>query len=187
MNMHKSLRGKIALSGFTALGIGIALLIFTFVSAYLFLSTASQMISTQNLTQNFGEAMAWLITTSIRVMYLGVMGWIGSLITIRGVNLTANAQKTEPDSTQGPQEPQQAKAKLEEETKAAAEEEAEPEIAKQEEAEPEEAKPQEAEPEEAESPEAKPQETKPEVPPTEPEMIAIPLEEMEQQQQLQDS
>jgi hypothetical protein len=78
------------------------------------------------------------------------MGWIGSLVTIRGVTIMTNAPKTEtatltaqtpkvPEQKTQPQ-PQQAKAK----------------------------------------PEAKP-----EAKPTEPEMIVIPLEEMEQQQPTQ--
>jgi hypothetical protein len=117
MNMFKNLKDKNTRSGTTVLGIGIALLIFTFASACIFLTESLQIITTQDLVQNFGEALAPLIATSIRVMYLGVMGWIGSLITIRGVNLIANAQKTEVNVTQKPQEPQQAKAKPEKEAK----------------------------------------------------------------------
>ena len=75
-------RDKIAISGITVLGIGISLLIFTFASAYGFLTDSFQVISTQDLVQSFGEALGPLIAAAIRVMYLGVMGWIGSLITI---------------------------------------------------------------------------------------------------------
>jgi len=145
MNMFKNFKDKNTRSGTTVLCIGIALLIFTFVSACIFLTESLQIITTQDLVQNFGEALALLIATSIRVMYLGVMGWIGSLITIRGVNLIANAPKTEVGvmPQQKPQ-PQQAKAKPE-------------------------------------------KETKPEVKPAEPELVVIPLEEMEQQQDSQAS
>jgi hypothetical protein len=142
--MFKNLKDKNTRSGTTVLGIGIALLIFTFVSACVFLTESLQIVATQDLVQNFGEALAPLIAASIRIMYLGVMGWIGSLITIRGVNLIANAQKIEVGVMQKPQEPQQAKAKPE-------------------------------------------KEAKPEVKPIEPELVAIPLEEMEQQQQSQGS
>ena len=139
--MFKNFREKTALSGITVLAIGIALLIFTFISAYVFLIANTQITSTQDLVQNFGESLAWLISTAIRVMYLGVMGWIGSLITIRGVTLITNAPKTEVGvmSQQKPQ-PQQVNAKPREEAE-------------------------------------------PEVKPVEPELVAIPLEEMEQQQQ----
>ncbi len=93
--MFKSFRGKIAFSGVTVLTIGVALLIFTFVSAYGFLTESLNIIATDDLVRTFGEALAPLIGTCIRVMYLGIMGWIGSLVTIRGVTLIANAPKLE--------------------------------------------------------------------------------------------
>ena len=144
-------RDKIALSGVTVLAIGIALLIFTFASAFGFLSEGWQILSTQDLVQTFGEALGPLIATSIRVMYLGVMGWIGSLITIRGVTIMNNAPKADasvaqapPIAQQKPQpQPQQAKPKPE-------------------------------------------KEVKPEAKPVEPELVVIPLEEMEQQQASQE-
>lgn len=92
--MLKNFRDKIALSGITVLMIGITLLIFTFVSAYGFLAAGLSIIATQDLVQTFGEALAPLIATCIRIMYLGVMGWIGSLITIRGVTIIAHAPQT---------------------------------------------------------------------------------------------
>jgi hypothetical protein len=94
--MFKNLRDKITLSGITVLIIGIALLIFTFVSAYGFLTQALSIIASEDLTQTFGEALAPLIATCIHVMYLGVMGWIGSLITIRGVTIIAHSPQTSP-------------------------------------------------------------------------------------------
>jgi hypothetical protein len=94
--MFKNFRDKITLSGITVLIIGIALLIFTFVSAYVFLTQALSIIASEDLTQTFGEALAPLIATCIHVMYLGVMGWIGSLITIRGVTIIAHSPQTSP-------------------------------------------------------------------------------------------
>ncbi len=93
--MLESFRAKIAFSGIAVLGIGLTLLIITFASAFVFLSDGLQILSTQNLAQTFGDSLAPLIATSVRVMYLGVMGWIGSLITIRGITLIANAPKSE--------------------------------------------------------------------------------------------
>jgi hypothetical protein len=113
-------RDKIAISGITVLGIGISLLIFTFASAYGFLTDSFQVISTQDLVQSFGEALGPLIAAAIRIMYLGVMGWIGSLVTIRGVTIIANTPKAEIGATQKPQappqkpQPQQVKAKPQE-------------------------------------------------------------------------
>jgi len=76
--------------------IGIALLIFTFVSAYGFLTESLSIIASQDLVQTFGEALAPLIATCIRVMYLGVMGWLGSLVTIRGVTIIAHTPQVAP-------------------------------------------------------------------------------------------
>ena len=103
--MFKTFRGNIAFSGVTTLSIGLALLIFTFASAYSFLSGGLQILSTQDLAQTFGDSLAPLIATSIRVMYLGVMGWIGSLVTIRGVTIIANTPKPDTPETQNLQQP----------------------------------------------------------------------------------
>ena len=146
--MFKNLRDKIAISGITVLCIGVALLIFTFFSAYGFLTADLSPISTQDLTQAFGESLGPLIAAAIHIMYLGVMGWIASLITIRGVTIMINAPKVGKGVQPAPQVLQQKTPS---------------QIGK-----------------------AKPEKNrKPEVGPSEPEMIAIPLEEMEQQPQTQ--
>jgi hypothetical protein len=145
--MFKTFRGKIAFSGVTVLSIGLALLIFTFASAFSFLSGGLQILSTQDLAQTFGDSLAPLIATSIRVMYLGIMGWIGSLVTIRGVTIIANTPKPETAGAEETQELQQKTQPLPQQQKAKTSKEG-----------------------------------KPETKPTEPEMLVIPLEEMEQQQ-----
>jgi len=140
--MFKKFRDKIALSGITVLSIGVALLIFTFFSAYGLLTADLSPISTQDLVQTFGEALGPLIAASIHIMYLGVMGWISSLITIRGVAIVTHVP-------QPPQKPQQT--------------------------------PPQPQNEKATSGERK----EPEAKPAEPEMVVIPLEEMEQQPRTQ--
>src|SRR3989337_2566286 len=141
--MFKNFRDKIALSGITVLSVGLILLVITFASAFGFLSEALPILSSQDLVQTFGETLAPLIATSIRVMYLGVMGWIGSLVTIRGVTIIANTPTTETVDPKNPHpQPPQVKA----------------------------------EPKKEPIPEVKP-----EAKPTEPELIVIPLEEMELQ------
>jgi len=104
--MFNTFRGKIVFSGVTTLSIGLALLIFTFASAYSFLSGGLQIFATTDLAQTFGDSLAPLIATSIRVMYLGAMRWIGSLVTIRGVTIIANTPKPETAENQNPQETQ---------------------------------------------------------------------------------
>lgn len=111
-SMPKNYRDKIAVSGITVLGIGIALLIFTFISAYGFLTQSLQVLTSADLAQTFGDALAPLISTCIRIMYLGVMGWIGSLITIRGVTMITNAPKLETIVPQKPTASQSDSASL---------------------------------------------------------------------------
>ena len=100
--MFKKFRDKIALSGILVLGIGVALLVFTFISAYGFLGSATNPSDTGGLEQIFGSALAPLIGTAIRIMYLGVMGWIGSLLTIRGVTIITHTPQM---PTVAPQKP----------------------------------------------------------------------------------
>ena len=115
--MFKNFRDKIALSGITVLMIGVALLIGTFVSAYGFLTQSLSIIASEDLVRTFGEALAPLIATCIRIMYLGVMGWIGSLLTIRGVTIIAHTPQMPTVAPQKPipaqQKPLSQKAKAE--------------------------------------------------------------------------
>jgi hypothetical protein len=142
--MFKKFRDKIALSGVTVLCIGVALLVFTFFSAYGFLTTDLSPVSTQDLVQTFGEALGPLIAAAIHIMYLGVMGWVSSLITIRGVTILTHVPQPPKPQQQLQQKPQP--------------------------------QPQNAKAIPKKRPEAKP---------SEPEMMVIPLEEMEQQPQTQ--
>jgi len=155
--MIKNFRDKVALSGITVLSVGLILLVITFASAFGFLSEALPLFSSQDLVQTFGQTLSPLIEAAIRIMYLGVMGWIGSLVTIRGVTIIANTPKTETAEPQKPKEPQLEKAQPQPQSpKAKAEPKTEPQ------------------------PEPRP-EPKPEAKPAEPELLVIPLEEMEQQ------
>lgn len=94
------LKDKITLTGVIVLSVGIGLLLFTFISAYSFLSQGLSILTSSDLAQTFGDALAPLISTSIRIMYLGVMGWIGSLLTIRGVTLLTQQRQTSSVSAQ---------------------------------------------------------------------------------------
>jgi hypothetical protein len=78
---------KIEVSGLIVLFIGVILLAFTFFSAYTFLSGNLAILASADLTQLFGNALAPLIEAVIRILYLGVMGWMGSILTIRSIQL----------------------------------------------------------------------------------------------------
>jgi hypothetical protein len=76
---------------------GMILLTTTFIDAYLFLTENISILPVPNLIAAFGEALAPLIEASIRILYLGVMGWIGSTITVRGVTVLLQVKpETEP-------------------------------------------------------------------------------------------
>lgn len=95
-------------SGIIVLLIGIALLVTTFIDAYLFLKEDISILPVPNLVAAFGEALAPLIEASIRMMYLGVMGWIGSTITRRGITVLLQVKlETKPKT------PKKTKAKAE--------------------------------------------------------------------------
>jgi hypothetical protein len=92
--MFKKLRDKVALSGIVVLIIGVALLIFTFVSAYGFLTQSLSIIGSADIAKAFGEALPSLIAAGIHVMYLGILVWIGSLLTIRGITIIEHLPET---------------------------------------------------------------------------------------------
>jgi hypothetical protein len=159
--MLKNFRDKVAVSGIAVLLIGVALLIFTFISAYGFLTQALSIIASQDLVQTFGEALAPLIATCIRIMYLGVMGWVGSLLTIRGVTIMAHTPQVPAVVSQKPAVAQPKPVAVEK-----------PKVEPQKEVKPE-PKP------EVVKPEPKP-EPKPEAKPPEPEIIVIPPDQVSQ-------
>lgn len=105
--MFKQFKDKVALSGITVLLIGVALLIFTFVSAYGFLTQSLSIIASEDLVRTFGEALTPLIATCIHIMYLGIMGWIGSLLTIRGITIITHLPETSIDTAQKAEAKQQ--------------------------------------------------------------------------------
>jgi len=78
--------GRTELSGYIVLIAGVALLIFTFINAYLFLIGVLT-ISLGDWVAELGELLGPLVEACIRIMYLGVMGWIGALLTKRGIEI----------------------------------------------------------------------------------------------------
>jgi hypothetical protein len=93
---------KPEISGLLVLFIGVGLLAFTFLNAYWLLSEDITIVATQDLVKAFGEALAPLIATVIHVMYLGIMGWIGSLLTLRGIPLLTHPKTAITQPTQIP-------------------------------------------------------------------------------------
>lgn len=173
--MFKNFRDKVALSGVAVLVIGVMLLISTFIAAYGFLTQTLSIIADSDLVRTFGEALAPLIAACIHIMYLGVMGWVGSLVTIRGVTLIVNAPKLEiPVTTAVPQKPV-TPAVAQPQPQAQPKPVVQPVVAQKTKTEPEKEKPK--------PPELKPQEPKPPEPKApEPEIVVIPPDELMPQQ-----
>jgi hypothetical protein len=78
---------------YAALFTGIALLAITFISAIIFLVSNPPITSSSDIIDTFGDSLAPLIEASIRIMFLGVMGWIGSILTARGVQLVTQIKR----------------------------------------------------------------------------------------------
>jgi len=127
----KTLRDKVALSGMIVLFIGVGLLLFTFFTAFGFLSESLNILGYKDFAALFGEALAPLIAACIRIMYIGVMGWIGSILTIRGITILSNLPAVTPVTAKkvvvAPKSKQKAEAKEKEHIKKPAEEKSEPE------------------------------------------------------------
>ena len=72
---------------------GIGFLAFTFISAYIFLVISPPITGSSDLIDTFGDSLAPLIEASIRIMFLGIMGWIGSILTARGIQLLTQLKR----------------------------------------------------------------------------------------------
>ncbi len=90
---------KVEISGFAVLFIGAVALLFTFACAYQLLIGVLEIASSEDLMSVFGEALAPLITYAIKALYLGVMGWIGSILTRRGVQIITSMPRESKEET----------------------------------------------------------------------------------------
>lgn len=88
---------KSEILAYVVLFLGVGLLVFTFFNAYMFLVGGLEIPSLgdiERLEQLFG-VFAPLIETCIRIMYLGIMGWIGSILTVRGIQFRTQLKEKE--------------------------------------------------------------------------------------------
>jgi hypothetical protein len=79
-------------SGITILLTGTALLLITFIIACIHLQGDINVLPVPSLMSSFGEALSPLIEAAIRVLYLGVMGWIASTVTAKGITVLLQAK-----------------------------------------------------------------------------------------------
>lgn len=87
---------------YVLIGIGVVLLILTFYMAFTLLIAKLGILTGANLSEALGKILGPMVEAIIKVLYLGIMGWTGSIATIRGIQLyreykqTQQQQKTEP-------------------------------------------------------------------------------------------
>jgi hypothetical protein len=92
-------------SGITILLAGIALLSVTFIIACIHLQGDINVLPVPSLMSSFGEALSPLIEAAIRILYLGLMGWIASKVTAKGIIVLLQAKLLEKTSLPKPQNP----------------------------------------------------------------------------------
>lgn len=91
-------------SALIVLFLGVSLLVLTFFVAVYFLFAPLTILASSDLTELFGRALAPLMEAIIRILFLGVMGWVGSILTIRAVQLLKKDK--EPTFTQPQSRPE---------------------------------------------------------------------------------
>jgi hypothetical protein len=85
-------------SGITILLTGIALLSVTFIIACIHLQGDINVLPVPSFMASFGEALSPIIEAAIRVLYLGLMGWIASTVTAKGITILLQAKLLDKNS-----------------------------------------------------------------------------------------
>ncbi|MEM2784691.1 MAG: hypothetical protein QXE93_00870 [Candidatus Pacearchaeota archaeon] len=86
------------------IAVGLLLLVITFMMAYLKLESVTSIMTSSDLSKALGEIFGPIVEAVIRIMFLGIMGWTGSIATIKGIQLYREAKtKTAPSVPPKPQ------------------------------------------------------------------------------------
>jgi len=78
---------KPELMAYILIVVGLLLLVLTFVMAFLMLTSVLSITTSMDLSQALGEILGPIAEAVIKIMFLGVMGWTGSIATMRGIQL----------------------------------------------------------------------------------------------------
>jgi hypothetical protein len=66
--------------------LGIVLLLFTFVIGYILLrNQVGGIVTATTTTAGLTTAMGTLLDAAVAALFLGIMGWVGSLLLLRGI------------------------------------------------------------------------------------------------------
>ena len=85
-------------SGIAILLTGNALLSVTFIIACIHLQGNINVLPVPSLMASFGEALSPLVEAAIRLLYLGIMGWIASTVTAKGITMLLQAKLLDKNS-----------------------------------------------------------------------------------------
>lgn len=96
---------KAELMAYILIAVGLLLLVITFIMAYLKLESVTSIMTSSDLSKALGEIFGPIVEAVIRIMFLGIMGWTGSIATIRGIQLYREAKTKMAPSV--PPKPQQ--------------------------------------------------------------------------------
>lgn len=90
---------KSELIAYILIGVGVGLLLFTFATAFLILTSTASISTSSDLSKALGEILGPITEAIIKVMFLGIMGWTGSIATMRGIQLHKKAKTTAQSKT----------------------------------------------------------------------------------------
>jgi hypothetical protein len=75
------------LTAYILIATGLLLLILTFIIAYLMLISVISIATSDDLSKALGITLGHIAEAAVRIMFLGIMGWTGSIATMRGIQL----------------------------------------------------------------------------------------------------
>jgi hypothetical protein len=91
---------KLEIVAYVLLGTGLALLVFTFALAFNLFSTVARIFSSSDLLQALGEILGPATEAIVKFLYLAIMAWVGSIMTMRGIQLYRELKATSKPASQ---------------------------------------------------------------------------------------
>jgi uncharacterized RDD family membrane protein YckC len=95
---------KAELMSYVLIIVGVILLFFTFVMAFVMITAELGILPSSDLSEALGDVIGPIAAALIRVLYLGVMGWTGSIATMRGIQFYREAKRVGPAKTEKTEE-----------------------------------------------------------------------------------
>ncbi|MBS7616373.1 hypothetical protein KEJ45_04160 [Candidatus Bathyarchaeota archaeon] len=93
------------LVAYILIAVGLLLLVLTFVMAFITLTSVASILTNSELAYALGQILGPIAEAAVRVMFLGIMGWTGSIATMRGIQLYKEAKPTVPKQLKAEEKP----------------------------------------------------------------------------------